>query len=163
RLPGAVRPEEAEHLAGLDAERDAVDRDDRPESFADLVDLDHWTSVARLGGDGRRRPSGTDWDAPAAAGAPSGTPGRGGPATGGTRAGPRQGPAASDGDGPVGTGPRGDGRRWTSGRETPGRARNRPADPRPARSAASRAAGGAPRLVHRMRSSPDGRLRRRRG
>src|SRR5438477_3609247 len=41
RLAGAVRPEEAEHLAALDRERDAVDRPLRAESFHQLVDLDH--------------------------------------------------------------------------------------------------------------------------
>ena len=41
RLPGAVRAEEAEDLAGLDGERDAADGLDVPERLAQFVDFDH--------------------------------------------------------------------------------------------------------------------------
>src|SRR3954469_463912 len=40
-LAGAVRAEEAEHLAALDGERDAVDRPLGAKSFHQVVDLDH--------------------------------------------------------------------------------------------------------------------------
>ena len=40
RLPGAVRPEEAEELARLDRERDVVDRDEGPESLDEALYLD---------------------------------------------------------------------------------------------------------------------------
>ena len=41
RLAGAVRAEEAEDLAALDAEADVVDRRDAAVAFREVLDLDH--------------------------------------------------------------------------------------------------------------------------
>jgi hypothetical protein len=38
RLPGSIRPDEADDLATPDVKRDVVHRDEAPESLADVVD-----------------------------------------------------------------------------------------------------------------------------
>src|SRR5207249_234316 len=40
RLPGAVRPDQADDLACADVERHAVERDDAAEALADAIDLE---------------------------------------------------------------------------------------------------------------------------
>ena len=44
-LARAVRTEEPENLAFLDAETDVVDRGDAAVAFREVLDLDHWNSV----------------------------------------------------------------------------------------------------------------------
>src|SRR5207249_11108880 len=45
RLAGAVRPEERDDLAGLDTERNVIERRGASEGARQVAHVDHWTSI----------------------------------------------------------------------------------------------------------------------